>query len=183
MNFYEKFRKELSECVIELDSKIGHLRGHALIKKLHSIIADLGAKNDLNSKIQCGKQACSYCCHSLIAVAPPEAEYIRANAKYTIDKDLQKKQRETDYSKLSFSDKMCIMLKNGQCQIYEHRPMLCRNHNIALGEDPMDCLKQNSLKTPTPTSDVKIVMAEAANIYIMNKTLNMPFKNIADYDW
>jgi Fe-S-cluster containining protein len=173
----------IKASMVEVRQHFAGVKGPNLAKALHTTVDELSEKMDIKSKIQCGKQECSYCCHSSIGISPIEAEYIRANATYTIDEQLQEKQRTTDYKKLSFADKACIMLKNGKCQIYKYRPILCRNHNIALGEDPLNCLKQNSLPGGALTSEIRSPVLEAINFYSVERSFTSVFKNIADYDW
>jgi Fe-S-cluster containining protein len=181
-SFYEDYSKEINESLEEVRDKLKDVHSRDLVKGVYKLVDVISAELDIKDKIQCGRQECSYCCHSAIYITPLEAEHIRAKGDYTIDDNLQKKQRTTDYSKLSFMDKACIMLKNGKCQVYENRPVLCRNHQILKGEDPLDCLKQSSLGN-TFIKDVRSPVLEALNIYLIDRTMGNEVKNIADYDW
>lgn len=163
----------------------------AAVVEIHGRIDELQKLANYNDAMQCSKQSCSFCCHSEIFIGKPEADFIKKHGTYEIDKEKQARQRATkDYSKLSFADKACIMLKDGKCQVYEHRPSLCRNHGIALGEDPHDCFKQSrDLGQPgLPTVKIqqpRMIALEAMATYITVKGAKGPedVKNIAEYNW
>ena len=119
----------------------------AQIPVAYNIIEDAFKKNNLDEEIQCTKQVCSFCCHDQIMLSKQEAEYIKKNANYEIDETLLNKQRSAaDFKKLSFADRACIFLKDGRCSVYEHRPIVCRTHNVKKGVDIKNCIT----KEPNP---------------------------------
>jgi Fe-S-cluster containining protein len=186
--FIEEHFEELQKNMMTIHTRTpaGHLHGPTLIRALHVQLDFLQEKAKFEDELQCGRQQCSFCCHSEIFMTPSEAQYIKENAtRYEIDKERQAKQRATEYTKLSFADKACIMLKDGRCQIYEHRPMVCRNHGAARGTDPEECHQQNIEQGKVFVSQPRAVIFEAIQFYpIMREpdTFNS-VKNIADYEW
>lgn len=64
-------------------------------------------------------RGCSHCCHVAVSLTALEANYIQARTGYRVE-SLEK--REYDEA----SRAPCSFLKNGECAIYEHRPIACR---------------------------------------------------------
>jgi len=190
-DFYIQESTEISAITRELHQVLDNVPDEAAVTMIHAGIDSLQKKAKFNEALQCSKQSCSFCCHSEIYIGKPEAEYIKKHGKYVIDAERQAKQRATnDYAKLSFADKACIMLKDGKCQVYEHRPSLCRNHGAALGENPLKCFEQSrDLGQPgIPTVTIaqpRMIALEAMATYITCKGAKgiQDVKNIAEYDW
>lgn len=74
-----------------------------------------------NNSMQC-KLGCDSCCES-IRIFPLEFDAIRY--------EISNKQLPPYKFKHAFS-KSCRFLKNGQCQIYESRPIICRTQGLPL---------------------------------------------------
>jgi Fe-S-cluster containining protein len=88
--------------------------------ELRTEIDDLSNKlHQLHEEnMQC-KKGCDLCCMDY-QIFPIELESIR--------QAIQDKHIETTPSK----EGSCIFLKNHVCQIYEHRPIICRTHGLPL---------------------------------------------------
>lgn len=187
-NFYDEHMPEVRQAMEEvLHPKLESLNDHDVVQALHQINTVIQKRANLAAHVQCHRQECSFCCHSEIFLTKTEVDYIKQHATYEVDKTRQEKQRNTlDYRSLSFADKACIMLKNGKCQIYEHRPLLCRNHVAAIGTDPEECRQQNLEQDGKHfVNEPKAVLTEATNFYLPAYRVKSvtEFKNIADFDW
>jgi len=71
--------------------------------------------------ISCGK-GCSFCCHQHVACLPEEVEilFLKHSDSINIHK------LESQVRDWGNSEKSCVFLKNGECSVYEDRPMMCR---------------------------------------------------------
>jgi len=97
----------------KLTQKIEHL-----CNKIHSLYKD---------HINCGK-GCSKCCISGLTLVPVEFDYIKEKIKH----------KKITPNKTKGA---CVLLENGQCQIYQHRPLVCRTQGLPLlyGEELSLC--------------------------------------------
>ena len=89
-----------------------------LCNKIHSLYKD---------HINCNK-GCSKCCISELTLFPVEFDYIKDKIKH----------KKIKLNKIKGS---CGLLDNGKCQIYEHRPLVCRTQGLPLlyGEELSLC--------------------------------------------
>jgi Fe-S-cluster containining protein len=185
-SFYTEYGADIKQAVDDIHAKLGMLSGNTLVKAVHDITEMAQKANSFKDLLQCGKQECSFCCHAEIFLGQEEVNYIKANATYEIDQERLAKQRTaTKYSDLSFADRACIMLKNGKCQVYAHRPTLCRNHGAALGTDPEECHQQNLNVGTVFVEQPRAITMEALQVYITMRSMHSidDVKNIADYNW
>lgn len=72
------------------------------------------------SHVQC-KKGCDLCCMDY-SIFPIEFFYIKQKLGNAI---LPEPEKKTDAAS-------CIFLKNHECTIYEHRPIICRTHGLPL---------------------------------------------------
>ena len=108
-------------------------------------------KSQYGPKIQC-RLGCTDCCHHLFRITELEAAYISRGIK-VLTPELRRKieERARNYQEArkrlladhSVPDAWgtlpqpgmrlaCPALEEGACQIYEHRPLVCRKYGIAL---------------------------------------------------
>lgn len=104
-----------------------------MIKVAYDIIEQIQTKLKLKEQLTC-KAGCSFCCHDEITATNYELEYLEKNAKKLgitpNRRRLKKQNRITDFKALSWKDKACSFLgDDGNCTVYEFRPIVCRNHN------------------------------------------------------
>jgi len=118
----------------------------------------------LSEKISCGS-GCSHCCYSEISVCSFEAMYIKSVVEYfniPIDKNLLKIQNKKGFHKLKYADKKCVLLDDeGNCKIYEYRPLTCRLHNST--QSPKLCDFKDGVRT---VETVRILEGFAIQILI-----------------
>jgi Fe-S-cluster containining protein len=152
------------------------------IEAANRFINDIFEKNDIVAQVQCGKQECSFCCHDQIMLSTQEAEYIKKNATYEINQELLEKQRNAlDFKKLSFADRACIFLKEGKCSIYEHRPLICKSHNVKKGTNPNNCIVTDGL-TKEPNEQAYSVPVQSMLYYFAMKDFPK-LRSTFDYDF
>jgi Fe-S-cluster containining protein len=115
------------------------------------------------------KKGCSACCHTQVSVTDDEAEVLvqKLNAGLKIDQELLDLQFKTGddssaFFNLKYTDRRCIFLDDsGSCQVYEHRPAVCRT-NAVIG-NAEQCDTSESVKpirlVKTPKADMVIYAA------------------------
>lgn len=100
---------------------------------------------DVGGNVAC-KRGCSHCCHIAVGVMTVEAELI--------GKRIGRKPR-TVPGRTHFRDfdygyhNPCTFLRDGECSIYEHRPLACRIH-FNLDIDPLLCELTPPESSPVP---------------------------------
>lgn len=72
--------------------------------------------------MQCRK-GCDLCCMDY-SILPVEFHFIK--------EELKKEGFKPDKTPSEIADKSCIFLKNHECTIYKHRPVICRTHGLPL---------------------------------------------------
>lgn len=189
-NFYRQHKEEINEVQEKLDRRLAARTDEEAVQLIHYQIDVIHDMAKLKEATQCEISKCSFCCHSEIFIGRHEFEYMKKYGNYTIDQERLTKQRAAqDYTKLSFADKACIMLKDGKCQVYQHRPALCRNHHVIKGTDPHDCfLQARDLGQPVPQiqlQEPKMIISEAAAMSITMRGAKdiSDIKNIAEWNW
>jgi len=143
-DFHEKKQEELTETTGKLMDLIMHnyeKKGLlATMEQLYKEVEQAKETSGMNAATSCGK-ACSFCCHDEIMLSEMEALYILHKIDVTLaDKQLLEIQNtgDGDVLKLPWAQRKCSMLdEEGNCKIYEHRPLICRTHNST--EDPIYC--------------------------------------------
>ncbi len=91
--------------------------------------------------IKC-KKGCSFCCHQRVDIHAMEARHIVKYCKVkgiSIDKKYLQVQAKFKALKQAYSNthSACVFLKNGECSIYEARPIQCRKYFSS--SDPIYC--------------------------------------------
>lgn len=91
-----------------------------------------------NEFVAC-KKGCNFCCHQSIQISSLEASYIASNTGVRPVALTAPIYRDP----LGFSGKTpCPFLKQGECSIYEFRPLICRIH-VSLDVDEYWCRFEN----------------------------------------
>ncbi|TNF27010.1 MAG: YkgJ family cysteine cluster protein [Deltaproteobacteria bacterium] len=96
------------------------------------------------SESKCLK-GCHFCCFHPIALSTIEMKDIQ---KERVDPEFQrlKKQKEhfENQTDISYEDRACIYLKEGECSVYDKRPLICRLTHVS--SNPEDCHFENDQK-------------------------------------
>jgi Fe-S-cluster containining protein len=92
------------------------------------------------------KKGCFFCCLQRVTITIEEAELLLEYANHIdykidwdrIDKQANKKTEE-EFDKLSLEDRKCVFLsKSGECSVYEHRPLACRQYHVITPKEDCD---------------------------------------------
>ena len=93
----------------------------AVLAKVEAFTAPLWRK--FESEINC-EPGCAQCCTAGLTLLPVEAAFIQASLQ---EGDTQLGEEER------LSDSHCLCLNaEGRCDIYQHRPLVCRTHGLPL---------------------------------------------------
>lgn len=136
--FHNSLSPELNKFVESLPQRIDAMNAKTSVKirevhKTADLIFSEAAKFAVCSK------GCSHCCYQAIPIAIYEARYI---GEHINKPPIELKQR-ISRDVMSFSDQTpCPFLLEGECSIYEHRPLTCRTH-VTFDKDNYWCLYEN----------------------------------------
>ncbi len=136
--FFGSVPPDLYQRVVSLPKRIAQMNARTAIK-LQEVLrtADLIFKH-AEPFAACAR-GCGHCCHVHVPIADFEAQYI---AHHTGSTPRALKQN-VHHERSEFSAATpCIFLKNGECSIYECRPLTCRMH-LNFDIDPYWCLHEN----------------------------------------
>jgi uncharacterized protein len=102
------------------------------------------------------KSGCSSCCYQAVVLPPQEAQYIGSHIKRKAKQPkrwITTPQQVEHHAKQFNTSTPCPFLKDGNCSIYEHRPLACRTHiNMTRNADPCDL----SMVRETAALDLRI---------------------------
>jgi Fe-S-cluster containining protein len=148
--FFETVPSALKTRVVSLPQRIGNMNTRPVIK-LKEVLSTADQIFDHAGKFAACARGCGHCCHVSVPITEFEAQFIADGlgikaqpVKQSIRRDLK-----------SFgSHTPCPFLKNGECSIYEVRPLTCRMH-MNFDRDNYWCLHENWMKPeaeiPRPT--------------------------------
>jgi Fe-S-cluster containining protein len=140
LSYFEELTEEFKNKSIEIGERncILHFMNE-IEKKISSFIQN----SQYNDLIQC-KEGCSHCCYYQVEISYEEGLIILdeiEKSKIDIDWDrveyLSKIEKEKWYQ-LPLEMRRCPLLGDeGQCLVYDKRPLTCRKHNVF--SDPEFC--------------------------------------------
>jgi len=160
--FGELIEKMASEYKAGLDEDpIGAMMG------IHRLLDDTVAEHVVKHSCTRG---CSHCCHLSVDIWPPEAQVIERYCKeHNIPIDLEYLGKQMGYAPLELPISpvsACVFLKNGECSIYEARPIMCRKYFVATPPEQCDHKKytpQNYRVTMVANVYVELVVSAVIN--------------------
>jgi len=135
-------------------AEITAVQGSAL-KKLRALHQASEALSDAISPFVACRRGCDACCHYNVHLYPLEAEFIE---KRTGLKRSREKNPPQDFTGLP-----CVFLRNGECSIYDVRPMVCRKH-VALTNTAYWCVPERSASIRLPMANFSQLNAAFAHI-------------------
>lgn len=111
-------------------------------EKIKYVREELDKLLEEESKGTACEKGCHYCCFHPIAVSEIEMNDILKDFP-RVDKDRLKAQKSLflDYKEIKYEDRACVFLENGECSIYEKRPIVCRLTHVK--SEPKNCHFEN----------------------------------------
>ncbi|MCE9634015.1 MAG: YkgJ family cysteine cluster protein [Methylophilales bacterium] len=123
-DFFHTVPSDIREKVQTLSRRISQMNARITVK-LQEILRTADQIFGYAGKYAACARGCGHCCHVHVPISDFEAEYI---AHHVGTKALPLKQ-SIHHDRMEYSGKTpCVFLKNGECSIYEARPLTCRMH-------------------------------------------------------
>jgi Fe-S-cluster containining protein len=126
---------ELKSLLKETMMKLSLLEKHEIMEFINN---ELDHYISLESESSTCLKGCHHCCFHPITVTPEESSVLKRHFR-KIDQDRLKAQRFhfRDDQPIAYAERACVFLKEGECSVYEDRPVICRlTHVKSL---PADC--------------------------------------------
>lgn len=121
------------------------------------------------------KRGCSHCCHIAVGMLEPEAQLIGRLIKR---KPAAARGRD-GFDGFEFGyDNPCTFLKDGECSIYEHRPLACRIH-FNVDVDNLMCQLTPPYTAPVP--NLNTAAFNMAYVAIANTRGKPKMADLRDY--
>lgn len=173
-NQLEKAQKEIVQKIITYIAQFQYiLKSDSRISLFRAIMIamdDLVRTMDVAEKfhISC-KRGCSFCCHQNVEITEDEGAVIAEHCKnenITISKEYLHGQLKFSELDIAFQENSaCVFLTNGECSIYDVRPLICRKYFVATPAEQCDTKKYRAGKIATiADSRMEALMASIAFI-------------------
>lgn len=112
------------------------------LRKLYAIADEAMSFNGPN--VPC-RRGCSHCCYTPVGMHEPEAQMLGAQLRRK--PKIPKERRFDCFAAPWGPGNPCTFLVNGECSIYEHRPLLCRVF-YSVDQDELLCKLEPPLSYP-----------------------------------
>jgi len=148
--FFESVTPELKAHVTSLPKRITQISARPVIR-LKEVLNTADQIFDHAGKFAACARGCGHCCHVSVPITQFEARYMGENLGI---KPVELKQSVKHELSEYGSHTPCPFLANGECSIYEFRPLTCRMH-MNFDRDNYWCLHENwqrpEAEIPRPT--------------------------------
>jgi uncharacterized protein len=148
--FFESVTPELKAHVTSLPKRITQISARPVIR-LKEVLNTADQIFDHAGKFAACARGCGHCCHVSVPITQFEARYMGENLGI---KPVELKQSVKHELSEYGSHTPCPFLANGECSVYEFRPLTCRMH-MNFDRDNYWCLHENWKKPeaeiPRPT--------------------------------
>lgn len=94
------------------------------VSKIHALWALIDDMNAMNVGHVACRRGCNHCCHTEVLMSPEEAEAVGKRIGRMPRHPRLRGERDENFD-CSYSNP-CTFLKDGECSIYENRPVACR---------------------------------------------------------
>jgi Fe-S-cluster containining protein len=182
--FFESVTPELKAHVTSLPKRITQISARPVIR-LKEVLNTADQIFDQAGKFAACARGCGHCCHVSVPITQFEARYMGENLGITpVELKQSVKHELSEYG----SHTPCPFLANGECSIYEYRPLTCRMH-MNFDRDNYWCLHENWQKPeaeiPRPTiqpiidayhmtiSSVAPIMADIRDFFPQGRETNV----------
>jgi uncharacterized protein len=148
--FFESVTPELKAHVTSLPKRVTQISARPVIR-LKEVLNTADQIFDHAGKFAACARGCGHCCHVSVPITALEAKFMGDNLGITpVELKQSIKHELSEYG----SHTPCPFLANGECSIYEVRPLTCRMH-MNFDRDNYWCLHENWQKPeaeiPRPT--------------------------------
>lgn len=90
-------------------------------------------------------KGCHFCCYHPISLSQVEMEEIKSEGVTPEQSRLEKQiEHFQDSRPIDYENRACVYLKEGECSVYEKRPLICRLTHVK--SPPEDCHFENEEK-------------------------------------
>lgn len=141
----DRIRAEFQDYMDMKQKSSGAQRGFYHIMVMDGILKSLDTpeNKDMKDKITC-RRGCNFCCYNEVTITWDEAALLyeisndeNFESRFKIDWNKVEEQRAVRHSTLAHEQRACVYLKDGECSVYEARPMACRKYFVQ--NDPEKC--------------------------------------------
>lgn len=148
--FFVSVPPELKSHVVALPRRITQISARPVIR-LKEVLSTADQIFDHAGKFAACARGCGHCCHVSVPITQFEARFMGENLGLVpVEQKKTIKHELNEYG----SHTPCPFLENGECSIYEYRPLTCRMH-LNFDADNYWCLHENWQKPeaeiPRPT--------------------------------
>ncbi len=174
--FFVSVPQELKAHVVSLPQRLSKMNARPVIK-LVEVLNTADTIFDHAGKFAACARGCGHCCHVSVPISEFEARYM--GDKLGI-KPLEVKHTQRPDLKGFGSHTPCPFLSNGECSIYEVRPLTCRMH-MNFDRDNYWCLHENWQKPQAEIPRPTIQPLEEAYHQLMSQTKQHIVADIRDF--
>ena len=135
----------------------------SLTKSVYSFtdnyIADYLKKDEETAKKISCKKGCSFCCYLHVDITSAEADILAEHVteKHHVEQFMKQSNHNIEnWKDLPYQDRKCAFLVDGECSVYEDRPMSCRKYLVI--NDPEKCNTEVEIQT---TEGIGLMSVEA----------------------
>lgn len=160
--------------VNELKPILDELSGEVLLSTIYMSIEKIQKDLEIDELVECGRTSgCNFCCHDKIETSITESEFILEKVRQDpslVDIKSAFYHTVKPYEAMSFAQRKCSFLNNeGRCSIYEHRPIICRIHNVKKGVNKELCKRL----TGAFTDELKSSILDAFIFYLTQREMTL----------
>jgi len=174
--FFSTVSPELKTHVVSLPQRLAKMNARPVIK-LVEVLNTADKIFDHASKFAACARGCGHCCYVSVPITEFEAHYI--GDKLGLKPNEVKQNKRSDL-KVFGSHTPCPFLHNGECSIYEVRPLTCRMH-MNFDVDNYWCLHENWQKPEAEIPRPTIEPLEHAYHQLLSQTKQQIVADIRDF--
>jgi len=169
-----EIKMEFANAVQDLNNQIVKVADeegiHVAISSVHKFVDDEVEKakikySEEGKAISC-KRGCSFCCYIHVDISPPEAMRVLSKINLT-EKQVEHLERQKGYNlnnwtELPYAHRKCVFLENGECSVYEDRPLSCRKYMVVNEPEICNTEHENNVTTVAAAGIVEAMCMSSA---------------------